>query len=114
MSAVERASASGSSSDSDSEEMSSEESAAQSVEQLAALQSSLDQLETMLAPLLHTPLNALTQQLQPLQAAKLQAALAYATNALFFSTTNNDAQMRCETLRGGAISASQCRCQLHG
>lgn len=77
--------------DSGAEEGNAEE---QAIEQLGALQSSLTQLETLLSPLLHTPLQSLTQQLPPLQAAKLQAALAYATNALFFSQSTSRAKRR--------------------
>ena len=71
------------SSGSEEEEMTAEEAAAAAVEQMQALQASIAQLEQLLSPLLHTPLQSLTQQLPPIQAAKLEAALAYTTNALF-------------------------------
>lgn len=84
--AADSAASSASDADAEEEEDAEEVNAeAQAIDQLGALQSSLAQLETLLSPLLHTPLQSLTQQLPPLQAAKLQAALAYATNALFFS-----------------------------
>jgi len=87
MSAVERASAAADpekgSSGSEEEELTAEEAAAAAVEQMQSLQASIAQLEQLLTPLLHTPLQSLTQQLPPVQAAKLQAALAYTTNALF-------------------------------
>jgi len=75
------------------------------------LQASIGQLEQLLTPLLHTPLQSLNKQLPPVQAAKLQAALAYTTNALFLCQCNRqNAIMRwaCVRVLGGPRSSSLC------
>jgi hypothetical protein len=112
MSSVERASATGggaaASSSEEEEELTAEEAAAAAVEQMKALQASIGQLEQLLTPLLHTPLQSLNQQLPPVQAAKLQAALAYTTNALFLCQCNR----RCASLRWTCGCALECCCSI--
>lgn len=53
--------------------------------QLDTLQASIEKIEEQIAPLLQLPLQSVTSKLPSVQAAKLQAALAYASSALFFS-----------------------------
>jgi len=57
------------------------------LESLSSLESALDDLKVYLQPLLAQPLASVAEQAAPMEKAKLNAALAYALDSLYFGNT---------------------------
>ena len=78
---------------------------ASSLAQFDQLSRAIEQLQQHMTPILDKSLKQVAAQITPIQAAKLQAALAYASSALFFSTFETERQRQPDSQATSARSA---------